>query len=454
MSRPDDGDVPFGYEEDPVAALAATEPRERGRSHLRASLGGKLAEFVPLALLLTFVPRALGPDDYGRFAFAWVLVTVLSAVLTADGLWLMSRFVPAAPPDQREALARALAVRLARRLAVIIGGVVTATVAVALAAPDHASAAILIGVALVADLVAALGLQIALGLGRVTLWSFRFAVQNSVLVVAVLVLYTFGGSTGAIAAVLIASLAACALAVGAAARPLRRASRTHAAVPAGAERFALVHGLSDVLEHVAFRGGVVAVAILSDSAVEAGYAAIALGLATSALYTLKQLFAAQLVGVTSNWAGDPVGTLASVRVLAERAVVALTLVAVVATAVRTPLLGATLGDDFRDASAALVPVLALLPLAPLAPFVGQTAALHLKARERLYAAAAGTAAFVIVALLTIPSWDAVGGSAALLAALLATIAAALILMRGLLEPRLLAIGLGGAAAVLAVAAAT
>src|SRR5690349_20729616 len=76
-----------------------------------AAVAGKAAEWLTLALLLTLVPRLLGPADYGTFGLALSLVTLGSATLALGGPATLARFVAAAPESDRAGLARALALR-------------------------------------------------------------------------------------------------------------------------------------------------------------------------------------------------------------------------------------------------------------------------------------------------------------------------------------------------------
>ena len=59
------------------------------------------------SLLVSVVPRSLGPAGYGVFSLALAIVTIGSASFALGGPSLMSRFVPAAAPELRPALARA-----------------------------------------------------------------------------------------------------------------------------------------------------------------------------------------------------------------------------------------------------------------------------------------------------------------------------------------------------------
>ena len=89
-------------------------PAPRLRAAVAGSLVAKTLEVATLVLLATLVPRALGPADFGRFSVLLTIVTLGSLALTLGGPTLMARFVPAAPPHERVALARAIGARLTR----------------------------------------------------------------------------------------------------------------------------------------------------------------------------------------------------------------------------------------------------------------------------------------------------------------------------------------------------
>src|SRR2546421_8746572 len=179
----------------PTAAMEAELPRHRGqgmsrRSPIALTLVAKAAETLTLVGLATLIPRALGPADYGVFAVVLAIVGIVSTSLSLGGPILLSRFVPAAPPSERSALALALALRIARFRAAMVASAIVAVAVLALLAPARitAPAAVFVGVALVLDVAATLVYQIALALGRPLMWSFRFPLQNTVLVVAALAL--------------------------------------------------------------------------------------------------------------------------------------------------------------------------------------------------------------------------------------------------------------------------
>jgi O-antigen/teichoic acid export membrane protein len=259
------------------------------------SLAGKAAEMATLILLATVVPRALGPVDYGHFAVPLTVVTLGSLAMTLGGPTLMARFVPAAPPRERVALARAIGSRLAYGRAVQLA--VLAAVAAAAVVWDQNRfpplATALVIAALALNVAASVGLQVGLGLGRTGAWSARYPLQNAVLVGAVLVLHGVAGPGGALTALVVSGLAAVGLAAAVVA-PVLRASAAPVAVPLGAIRFGALQAAGAALVQVAHRGGVVAVAALAGSPRQTGYAALAIGIALGATYAVLQTFTVTL----------------------------------------------------------------------------------------------------------------------------------------------------------------
>jgi O-antigen/teichoic acid export membrane protein len=415
------------------------------------ALGGKAAELASLALLVTLVPRVLGPSVYGLFALALAIVTFGSMALSLGGPTVLSRFVPAAQAGEREAVARALTIRLAWGRGLQLVAVAAGAAALAAIAP-HRFPPLLTGLvvlALALDGAATLSLQAGLGLGRIALWSFRYPLQNAVTIAAVLALFELAGRTGAVAALAVA--AGCVLAFGVAAvggTLLRAAPRVP--LPPGALRFGALQAAGGVLGQVVHRGGVVAVALLGAGSVEQGYAAVAIGVGIAATYVVSQVFVVQLPSLAGRWESDPLGAEAAARRAARIALAASIPVALVGVLLLRPGLPLALGGGFRDAEDAFVPALALLPLAPLTALAAQAAALSLRPVARLYTMAAGVAAFVVVAAFGVPAWGAAGATAALLAGTVATAIASAVAFPRLVSPSLLAASLGAAATVVLV----
>jgi O-antigen/teichoic acid export membrane protein len=433
----------------------STEAPGAQRAPLRGavawSLGGKTVEMVTLVLLATVVPRRLGPSDYGEFSVALTVVTIGSLAMTLGGPTLMARFVPAAAPDQRVAVARALGARLARGRALQVA-LLLPVAAAFVVWDDEAFRPEAVGVvvlALALNVATSLALQVTLGLGRAGPWSTRFPLQNAVLVAGVLLLYPAHGVGGTIAAILVSALAGAAFAA-VAVLPHVRGPQPKAEVPAGAIRFGAYQAAGAALVQLTQRGGVLAVAILAGSAVQTGYTALAVGIALGATYAILQAFTVSLPHLAGDDQDRPAEAVLR-RLATGLALVLLPACAVVALLL-DPLVAAVFGDEFEDAAATFGPALAVVLLAPLSALLVQTSALRLRAHVSLAAGIASAVAFVVAALVLVPGLEAVGGTAATLAGVAAGAVVALRLLPGAAGGRLAALSFTGAGIVLVLAA--
>jgi O-antigen/teichoic acid export membrane protein len=413
------------------------------------SLAGKSVELVTLLLLATVVPRALGPADYGHFAVPLTIVTVGSLALTLGGPTTLARFVPAAAPGARRAVAVRLGGRLARGRAgqlLAIAAVTALAVAVDPTRVPPATAALVV-LALALNVAATLALQVGLGLGRTGWWSARFPIQNAVLVVAVLVLHRAAGNAGALLAIVLSG--AVAAAIGAAVvRPLvTDPPREDVDVPAGAIRFGVLHATGAGCTQLAHRGAVIVVAVLAGSRIEAGYTALALGVALGVTYAVLQAFTVSL----PHLAGDPPAAETTLRRLAGGIVAVLVPVALVTAALLDRAVPAVFGGEYDRAVTTFGPAVAMVVLAPLNALAVQVAALRLRPEAATAAGVAGLVAFAVVAVTGVPAWDAVGGTTAALAAVAVSGIVSLVMLPDAIGARLAAVSFGGAAAVLVVA---
>lgn len=420
------------------------------RSPVTITFGAKACEFVTLFGLATLVPRLLGPTDFGQFALALSIVAIGSLMLSFGSFGLIVRFVPSVGRAERPALARSLAVRLIAWRALQVTVVTLVAVILIIGFPNAFPlvTTTLIVAALALDVGATLAFQVVLALGRTNLWSFRYPIQNALLIIFAVSLGTAAGRSGAIGAVTAASGAALVLGTIVVAAPLWRAQKGFP-IPAGARRYGIYTAIGSFFVFVYQRGGVVAVAGLNGSSVEIGYAGLAVGVAIAGTSAVGQAFAVQLPGLVERAGTDSEAAEAGARRLA-RNVQFILLPCTLASAVALDALVTTIvGAEYRDATSALVPALALIPLAPLLGLGGQIAALRLQQERRLVAAAAGAAAFLIVAIATVPVWGAAGGTFALLAATATGAVTFALVLPGALTPALIATGFGGAALVLA-----
>ncbi|NQY55225.1 MAG: hypothetical protein HRT86_01880 [Ilumatobacteraceae bacterium] len=420
------------------------------RRSIVASSLGKVVELVTLVALATIVPRALGPADYGRFAVVLTVVTMVSLALTLGGPTLMTRYVPAAPPDERVPLALALGRRLlVTRAAMLSIGAVAALGVATTTSLSLTDTSIAI-VASTLHVVATIALLVLLGLGGTTAWAVRFPFHNAVLVIAALVLYPVGGVTASLIAILIAAIATTLAALIVAAPVLRAHPTGDVQLPSGALHFGALQAGGAALMQYTHRAGVLAVAIFAGSSVETGYAALAIGLALGATYAVLQLFTVSLPHLTSGDL-DREGT--------ERAEAPLRRLALAATALLVPVLAAAallldwlvppiFGTDYEGAETAFVPALALVVLAPLYSLYVQVAAVRLRPRVTLECGIVAAVLFTIVAVVTTPSWNAVGGTTAALVGSVGAVLVALVRMRPMASFAQMAATFGGAGIVI------
>jgi len=410
---------------------------------------------MTLIALATVVPRALGPADYGLFAVVLAVVGIVSMSLSLGGPLLLARFVPAAPLAERNALALALALRIARFRALMVLAAISLVVALTTVVPERfpKEAALFVSIALVLDVAATLIYQVALALGRPRLWSFRFPLQNTILVVAVLTLHAAAGVNGAVAAVAIASGGVLLVGVPVVTRHLRPAKPLQS-LPPGALRFGILQGVSGFFVQVTLRGNVPLVLLLTGEKVQAGFAAFATGLVLAATYAVWQVFTIELPRLSARAHAEPAGVEAAARQLARTATLLLMPASLAGVLLAGPVLPHVLGKGFAGVEEALIPALAALPFAGLTALATQVAALRLRSDIRVRVTAVGAGVFLAAALVAVPEWGAVGGTAAFLAGTAATVFAAARELPGVLERPLVAVATAASVAVIIIGALT
>lgn len=410
---------------------------------------------MTLIALATVVPRALGPADYGLFAVVLAVVGIVSMSLSLGGPLLLARFVPAAPLAERNALALALALRIARFRALMVLAAISLVVALTTVVPERfpKEAALFVSIALVLDVAATLIYQVALALGRPRLWSFRFPLQNTILVVAVLTLHAAAGVNGAVAAVAIASGGVLLVGVPVVTRHLRPAKPLQS-LPPGALRFGILQGVSGFFVQVTLRGNVPLVLLLTGEKVQAGFAAFATGLVLAATYAVWQVFTIELPRLSARADAEPAGVEAAARQLARTATLLLMPASLAAVLLAGPVLPHVLGKGFAGVEEALIPALAALPFAGLTALATQVAALRLRSDIRVRVTAVGAGVFLAAALVAVPEWGAVGGTAAFLAGTAATVFAAARELPGVLERPLVAVATAASVTVIIIGALT
>jgi O-antigen/teichoic acid export membrane protein len=420
---------------------------------LLLGVGGKTLEAVMLVLLITVVPRLLGPSDYGTFAVALSVVTLGSAASALGGPTPLSRFVPMVDPRERPGLARELALRSAKWRAGVCAVAAAGGLGLWLSDPGRFRLlpTALVVLALVLDVAATLVYQVGLALGGVALWSLRYPLQTGVLVAAVPALQHSFGSDGALAGIVVASAVVLAVGVVPVVSPLLGV-RSSAGLPQGAVRFALVYGASGFFVQLLHRGGVLAVAVLAGSQVEAGFTALSIGIALGLTYAVWQVFTLELPRLAAGGAGATQDN--SVRTLAWLALWVVVPITALAAAALDRLVPALAGERYRGVEASLGPALAIVPLAPLASAAAQAAALSLRPLVRLAASSAGALVFVVAALLLVPDHGSAGATTALLIGTAAMVAVGAAVFRDFFGLRLAVVSLGASCLVLGVAAWT
>lgn len=438
-----------------IAEAGSPVSRILGDSPIRLTLLAKSAEALTLVALATVVPRALGPADYGLFAVVLAVVGIVSMSLSLGGPLLLSRFVPAAPAAEREVLALALALRIARFRALMVLAAIALVAVLAVVVPERfpTAAALFVSIALVLDVAATLLYQVALALGRPRLWSFRFPLQNTLLVVAALALHATAGVNGAIAAVAIASGGALLVGVPLVVRQLRPA-KPLPALPPGALRFGILQGVSGFFVQITLRGNVPLVLLLTGDKVEAGFAAFATGLVLAATFAVWQVFTIELPRLSARAEAEPADVEAASRRLARTATFVVLPASLAGVLLAGPVLPHLLGKSFAGVEEALVPALAALPFAGLTALATQVAALRLRSDIRVRTTAVGAGVFLVAAVVAVPEWGAVGGTVAFLLATVATVFAAARELPGVFERPVVAVATAASVAVIMIGAFT
>ena len=336
--------------------------------------------------MLVLLPRLLGASDFGSFAVVQGFVTLGSTVAAIGGPTLMSRFVAATPEAERRSVARALLMEgLGWRLAALAAGL-TIAAALAVAIPDEVPALPVAcgATALVLTAAGSWASFVALGLGRVAVWSYRYAVQNVATAIAAIAGYAALGVDGALIGLAVGAAVGLAWTSGGMAKVLT-APRVPA--PEGTRRFAALLAVSGVAVQIAYRLPVPLVA-LGAGTVAAGNAAIGIGVALAAMSTVAHPFAVAMPAALAR-GDDPTQAEASLLGLGTRTLAVAGTGALAAAAAGPPLVSLVLGDEFRPAADALGLALAAVPLAAAMAVLGQIAVLRLRLVTRVVASVCG-----------------------------------------------------------------
>ncbi|MCB0176718.1 MAG: oligosaccharide flippase family protein [Anaerolineae bacterium] len=158
----------------------------------------KSAQIVGQLVAVATIPRLLGAEDHGQFAFI-ISLAYLGQILGDFGtLEVMSRFVPTLPSGEKEQLyMRTLVFKVVVGL---VCALLTVMAAMWLAPWMRLSWALLIGVGVVAHIVAWVPFQYMLGVNQIGQWMVEQSWRQWVLLLLLVALYPWLGMTGTVLA--------------------------------------------------------------------------------------------------------------------------------------------------------------------------------------------------------------------------------------------------------------
>lgn len=431
----------------PLGADATAGAR---RSPRTAAVHGKALEAATQLLLVTILPRLLGPAEFGRLTVALAIVTVAAVAISLGAPGSFARFVPAETEGRRSGLARSMTQRLLPMRAVQLAVAMLIGIALVNTMPGRVAAddAALVLLALAAEVGAILAAQVALGLGATWIWSYRIAARNVVLLVSVPVLLLAFGPSGVLWTVASGSLAGLLFAVSQVA-PLVGNAERDVPVPEGAMRFGRVSGVALLVGQVTYRGPVFAASLGGLAPDAVGFAGLAASIAMAVIYAVRELFMVSIPELVECWGRSPDEADRRLRHLGQRAQWILVAASCAGVVLLARLLPMVVGNGFLPATGPLALVLAMLPLVPLAAIAAPASSLRLRPGLPLAIDGVALLVFIVAVALLMPRWGATGALAALLAAVATSAILAARAVPTVVTVRLLVTGLLGSSAVLA-----
>jgi PST family polysaccharide transporter len=423
------------------------------RSPRSAALGGKALEIGTQVLLITFLPRLLGPAEFGRLTVALAVVTVAAVAISLGAPGSFARFVPTESAHRRSGLAWSMTRRLVplRAVQLLIAALIGVALVYSLPGRVAAEDVTLVLVALAAEVAAILAAQMALGLGATWIWSFRIAARNAALLVSVPVLLLAFESLDLVWTVALGSFAGLLFAASRVA-PLVRSAERGVPVPEGAMRFGRVSGTALLVGQLTYRGPVFAASAGGLAPEAVGFAGLAASIAMAVIYAVRELFTVSIPELVECWERAPDEADRRLRRLGQHTQWILIGAAGVGVVVLARLLPMVVGTAFLPATGPLALVLATLPLVPLAAIAAPASSLRLRPGLPLVIDGVALLVFIAAVTLLMPRWGATGTLAALLAAVATSAILAARAVPGVVTLRLLATGLLGSSMVLALGA--
>ena len=259
-----------------------TDPR-------RAAVQAKTLEIGTQALLVTLLPRLLGPAEFGRLGVAMAIVTLTASTISLGAPSAFARFIPAEPLERRAGLARNMTLRLLpiRGVQLVVAAAVGAILVVMAPSSFAAADTSLVFAALTAEVAALLAAQVMLGIGQTWIWSFRMSARNVALLLGVPLLYRVAGPAGILYGLVLASIAGLVFAAWPVVGLVRHADRG-VAIPDGTMRYGVVTGLAALVGQATYRGPVLAASVLAGSGLETGFAALAGSVAMAVMLAVRE----------------------------------------------------------------------------------------------------------------------------------------------------------------------
>lgn len=379
----------------------------------------KAAQIIGSVATVVLVPRMLGVDEYGRFAFLLSL-SYLGQILGDFGtLDVFGRFVPGmAFAEARWLYMRTLSFKLAVGT---LCGVLTAVIALMLGDWMQLDWAILVGCGVALHIVAWVPFHLSLGLGRIGAWMTEKSWRQWVLLFGLLILYPLLGFTGALVALVIMEVAFCLLGLwwtrgywlGDELRLSWLDYRPY--VVAGLGFF-----LANVVVVALYRSGPVLVdALTGGEAAQVGFVDLAVGLFLMVYLTISQ-FALSLIPTLSRYRSE--GQLGAFRSLLGgfmRIGLGLALLGALAVwLLADRLVPLIFGQDFGPAADAMRWISLGIPLAVVVWAGNVVATISGRGTVKFSASLAGLLLYLALSLLLVPDHGAAGAALGLSVAVL------------------------------------
>lgn len=389
----------------------------------------KVAQIAGSLLTVVLVPRLLGAEDYGRFAFLLSL-SYLGQILGDFGtLDVFGRFVPGlAEAEARRLYMRTLAFKLPVSL---VCGALTAAAALLLGDWVQPAWAVLVGLGVALHIVAWVPFQFALGLNQVGAWMTEQAWRQWTLLAGLLLLFPLLGFAGALLALLLMEAVFCGLGL-----ILARDHWLRADLHWDWDYFRpfVVAGFGFFLANLAavalYRSGPVLVEALTGETAQAGYIDLAIGLFLMAYVTVSQ-FGQSLIPTLSGYRAA--GQAVELRRLLGNFMRIGLLITVLGTLAIWLLAGwavpLVFGPEFAPAAEAMRWISLGMPLAVLAWSGNVMATVSGRGGVKFSASLAALLVFLAAALLLIPAQAAAGAAMALSLAVLAHVIVLILRLR-------------------------